>query len=110
MTVLSTESLEKNSIQVLEGGWISFKTAFEQQKVFKEERKFFQALSFIKRVEICQSMVKGKQQGNTADNLVLKLTQALSTPRLSFNIRDSEVSEVQLKKLIDESIFRNHIK
>ena len=59
-------------VKTREGGWVGFKDACSLQTVFKEEKTFFQALSFVKRIEICQNVQGGKEQ-NTSNNLVVRL-------------------------------------
>ena len=74
---LGDSELQKNPIivvKMLDGGWLPFKQAFGLQSVFKEEKTFFQALNFIKRVEICQTVQKNKPLVHSAENLVVKLT------------------------------------
>lgn len=39
---------------MLEEGWLPFKEVFRLQKIFDEEESFFQALSFVTRVQIKQ--------------------------------------------------------
>ena len=67
-----------------EGNWLPFKQAFELQKIFKEEKTFFQALSFVKSIEICQSVSKTRQPVNQAESLLMKLKQC--SPKLNFVI------------------------
>ena len=53
--VLSESEIKKNSLLVLklcEGGFLPFRDVFRLQKIFEVEKSFFQALSFIVRVEI----------------------------------------------------------
>ena len=55
---LSEDEIKRDKcmvVKVLEGGWLPFKVAFSAQKVFEEEKTFFQALSFMKCIEICQT-------------------------------------------------------
>jgi len=57
--VLSETEIKKNPFLVLklcEGGWLPFREVFKLQMIFQDERTFFQALSFVKRVEICQNV------------------------------------------------------
>ena len=55
--VLSEVEIKKNHlllVKLFEGGWILARDIFAIQKVFKEEKTFFQALCFIKRIEVSQ--------------------------------------------------------
>jgi hypothetical protein len=56
--VLSELEIKKNPnlvIKLTEGGWLPFKEVFKLQKIFDDEKQFFQALSFIRRIEISQA-------------------------------------------------------
>ena len=53
--LLSEESVKKNPallIKLCEGGWIQAKEVFEMQKIFTDEKTFFQALCFIRRINV----------------------------------------------------------
>ena len=55
--VLSAEEIKKNHlllVKLFEGGWILARDIYAIQNVFKEEKTFFQALCFIKRIEVSQ--------------------------------------------------------
>jgi hypothetical protein len=57
--VLSLDSLKSDpflACKLLDNDFLPFKSAHLLQKVFKEEKSFFLALSFIKRVEVCRSV------------------------------------------------------
>jgi biotin synthase-like enzyme len=71
--------------QLNDSGWLPFKHAFQLQNIFKEEKVFFQALSFIKSIEICQQVSKFHQPTNQAENLLMKL-KLPCTPKLNFVI------------------------
>ena len=43
-------------IELVEGGWLPFMEVFKVQKIFRHEISFYKALTFIKVVDICQSL------------------------------------------------------
>ena len=67
-----SELLENKTLQekLEEGGWLPFKQAYELQTIYKEEKTFFQSLSFVKSIKICPSVSKNKQTVNSACVLV----------------------------------------
>ena len=108
--VLSQAEIKKNPYLVLklyEGGWIPFKDVFKLQKIFDEEKTFFQALNFIKRVEICQSQQTNVQK-NSSDSLVLKLNESFGDPQLNFYIKKKDDNVDELKNLVEKSTFHGH--
>ena len=53
--LLSEESVKRNPtllIKLCEGGWIQAKEVFEMQEIFSDEKTFFQALCFIRRINV----------------------------------------------------------
>ena len=69
------------------------------QKIFEEERSFFQALSFIKRVEISQN--EKSQDQNSSESLFVKLNENSGKPVINFKVFD----EQKIKDLIKSTIF-----
>ena len=104
-----SELLENKTLQekLEEGGWLPFKQAYELQTIYKEEKTFFQALSFVKSIEICQSVAKNRQSANSAESLLMKLKQC--SPKLNF-VLIGKNSEDKLHSLIQSSCFKDHVK
>lgn len=93
---------------MLEGGWLPFKTAFELQSEFKEERKFFLSLNFIRRVEVARSISsKEKELVNSPEKLVVKLNSSIKSPMLDFFLN---TSEKEFMEKVRGSIFKDHVK
>lgn len=121
---LSEDEIKKDPFLVLkvcEGGWLPFKDVFKLQKIFKEEKSFFQALSFVKRIEICQN-IKGselnqKNDQNSTESLMIKLNENFGKPMITFYLKDKpnekgdkQVNSGQkIKDVIYESIFKKDI-
>lgn len=87
-SMLSEAEIKKKPYLVLrtcEGGWLPFRDVYKLQKLFEEEKTFFQALCLIKRIEICQIDSKTKQ--NSSENLVIKLNENFGNPQLNFYLK-----------------------
>lgn len=74
------------------------------QKIFEEERSFFQALSFIKRVEISQN--EKSQDQNSSESLFVKLNENSGKPVINFKVLD----EQKIQDLIKSTIFQEYIR
>ena len=112
--MLRHEEIVKDPILVVklwQDGWLPFKDVFALQTQAKDERTFFQALSFMKNsVQLCE--VKSKDQAPTSkppaiDNLVIKMSPTpAKQPQLNFGVRTDK--EEELKALLTDSIFIKH--
>ena len=126
--VLSETEIKRNPYLVLklcEGGWLPFREVFKLQKIFEDEQSFFKALSFVKRVEICE-IVKDSEgdqdkDQNSSEALLIKLNENFGKPLITFNIRHNSAvergkcievvdNEERIRELILRSIFWDHIK
>jgi hypothetical protein len=86
-------------IKLCEGGWIQAKEVFEIQKIFSDEKTFFQALCFIRRINVSQiEVVKHKNEDTSVptatianlisktDEILIKLNENIGNPSLNFSI------------------------
>jgi len=123
--LLSETEIKKSPFLVLklcEGGWLPFRDVFKLQKTFQDEKTFFQALSFVKRVEICQNVkgseMKIKNDQNSIESLLIKLNENFGKPLITFYLKnqirkesDKNIDpEETVKDLIFDSMFKEHIK
>ena len=93
--VLSETEIKRSPFLVLklcEGGWLPFRDVFKLQKIFQDEKTFFQALSFVKRVEICQNVssseMKIKNEQNSIESLLIKLNESFGKPLITFYLKN----------------------
>ena len=105
-------------IKLCEGGWILAREIFNLQKVFTEEKAFFQALCFIKRIEVSQFEVKNKinqvesggkeSVGSKTDDVLIKLNENMGKPGLNLHLKKDD-NEQLLRQMIKDSIFNEYI-
>ena len=123
--VLSETEIKTHPLLVLklcEGGWLPFREVFKLQKIFQDEKAFFRALSFVKRVEICQNVkspeIQARNDQNSIESLLIKLNENFGSPLITFYLKKKVNQEGQknidpeemVKDLIFDSIFKEHIK
>ena len=140
--ILSESEVKKNHlllIKLFPGGWILARDIFTIQSVFTEERTFFKALCFIKRIEVSQfeqpqAATGGgleKVDGATsspgtasaptslnpkANDVLIKLNERMGTPSLNITLSQHEQSpdgqdlpEEKIGEMIKNSIFNEFI-
>lgn len=107
-------------VKVCEGGWLPFKEVFKLQKIYQDEQGFFQALSFVKRIEIClnskNSEFQKNHDQNSTESLMIKLNENFGKPIITFYLKNNSRqdgdtnSEQVIRDLIYDSMFKSHIK
>ena len=133
--LLSEESVKKNPVllvKLCEGGWIQAQEVFEMQKIFNDEKTFFQALCFIRRINVSQiEILKNKNEDNSVptatisnlisktDEILIKLNENIGNPSLNFQLQSGivrlskegkpENSDQHIKLKIENSIFNQFI-
>lgn len=127
--ILSESEIKKNHmllVKLFEGGWILAREIYSIQNVFKDEKTFFQALCFIKRIEVSQYDCPPQDRSTSGDNgasgnpkahdVLIKLNENMGSPSLNFQIRsanqldDKSIDpETVIRKNIQGSIFNDYV-
>ena len=94
---------------------IKFKDVFQLQKVFKDENLLMPALTFIQRITVYQNNeTRDKKQKNSSSDLYIKVNENFGEGVLTFVMKSQTIqgiksSEIDLKDLIQKSVFKNYI-
>lgn len=134
-SLLSEQSVKNNPnllIKLCEGGWIQAKEIFEMQKIFTDEKTFFQALCFIRRINVSQiEVVKQKNEDTSisaptianliskTDEILIKLNENIGNPSLNFCIHSGiarltkdgkpTLADQYIKQIIEDSVFNQFV-